>query len=272
MTKLSEQTVPEVQSIETRLVSFFDGLRTVVPTASETRTKFERRLDSFFSGLRPVADLVRKAQETVDRYVATEFSVFEYFRQDENTLSDIFSDLLDPNGSHGQGDCFLVLFLRRIGWRGLGRAFGTDGCRIHREYITDKYRRIDIVIEFPGRPRSLIGIENKPWAGESENQIFDYTEQLTKSVQDKWMMVYMSGDGSLPISISRDRREKYEADGKFLTMAFRKTENDSDTSLEGWLQECRSVCEAERMALSICVAHSMPRNQNLTGWEPNNEP
>ena len=75
-------------------------------------TKLKAELTSFFGGLVPAVDIVRRAQKEMDRRAATKFSIFDYLCVRETDLSRIFADLLDPSGSHGQGDRFLSLFLK----------------------------------------------------------------------------------------------------------------------------------------------------------------
>ena len=47
-------------------------------------------------------------------WAATRFSVFWYFKRNENIISGIFADLLRGDGSHGQGTTFFDLFLEEI--------------------------------------------------------------------------------------------------------------------------------------------------------------
>src|SRR5437762_477168 len=44
---------------------------------------------------------------------APSFRVLSLLSPDENRLSDIIAELLDPHGSHGQGTAFLTLFALR---------------------------------------------------------------------------------------------------------------------------------------------------------------
>lgn len=220
----------------------------------------EQRLEKFFAGLRPVVCIAREAQAKLDRYAATGFSVFQYFRKDEKALSDIFADLLDSTGSHGQGDRFLRFFLEPMDLA--PRPVDLSACLVHREYTTDKRRtdgkgRIDIVLEFLPEPRVLIGIENKPWQPDDKEQLTDYADDLSKRAKDNWALLYLSGDGSDPdpVSLWPETRKKYECERRFRTVPYR-TPSAVDTCLvESWLKQCLKDCEAERVRwfLKDCV-------------------
>lgn len=240
---MPERETIDERAFSGRLTTFFEGLRFVSGTSRDIEERLKGRLNGFFSGLRPVIHIARDAQEKLDLRAATSFSIFEYFRVNETALSDVFADLLNPKGRHGQGDRFLRLFLDAIDV--MGTPADTSRCRIHREFATDAKRRIDIVIELSGPPHFLIGIENKPKAPESQNQLSDYAAQLDswakgRWAKDRWALVYMSGDGSHPRSLTEIDREKYERDGHLRLMPFRTSGKKSDISIEGWIQQSAS--------------------------------
>jgi len=128
----------------------------------------ERELKEFIFNIKFRLEIFQKAKDELDIYLASSFNVFDYIDPNENGLSDIIAELLNPNGSHGQGDIFLKGFLEIIVEQ---KGYSTQNANL--------YRRIDITIEFDSG-KSAIGIENKPWAGEQEDQIKDYKEHLSK--------------------------------------------------------------------------------------------
>jgi len=140
----------------------------------------ERELKEFIFNIKFRLEIFQKAKDELDIYLASSFNVFDYIDPNENGLSDIIAELLNPNGSHGQGDIFLKGFLEIIVEQ---KGYSTQNANLIREGTTDfipnLYRRIDITIEFDSG-KSAIGIENKPWAGEQEDQIKDYKEHLSK--------------------------------------------------------------------------------------------
>ena len=229
------------------LSDFFTGLVSAVAGA---RRDHEARLAAFFTGLGPVVAAARGAQAVLDRRVAPQFSVFDYFKERETDLSRAFGGLLDPAGTHGQGDTFLRLFLGEIHCSLTGelrKGFpysDTRGCKVHLEYSTNK-GRIDIVLEMPGN--RWIGIENKPWAPEQENQVTKYMKhlvELAKSVEGgtAWIL-YLSGGGSDPETtegLSKGERKRC------LTMPYRSRDG-KPPSVENWVRRCWEQCEAERV-------------------------
>ena len=234
------------------LADFFTGLDSALDRARRTH---RADLAAFFAGLGPVVAAARRAQAMLDLKIAPRFSVFlgprradDDFKERETDLSRAFGGLLDPAGTHGQGDVFLRLFLCEIrrslddDLRGGFPCSDTQECDVHLEYPTDKGRSIDIVLKMPGN--SWIGIENKPWAKEQQNQIRDYMKDLQCKAEDgtAWI-VYMSGDGRDPTTakcLSGEERKRC------LTMSYRSRDGKSP-SVENWIRRCREQCEAERV-------------------------
>jgi len=131
---------------------------------------------SEFSISLPRLDALR---EGIDLYGATRFSPFTIFDPDENTLSRVVAELLDPLGSHGQGLLFLNALLAAIDLPRLNRL---DPVRVRREAMTRARRRIDIVVE---TSRYVIGIENKPWAVQQKDQLRDYHAELSDDLRGR---------------------------------------------------------------------------------------
>ena len=218
------------------LSDFFAGLDSAVTGA---RRDHEARLAAFFAGLGPVVEVARRAQAVLDRRVAPQFSVFDYFKERETDLSRAFGGLLDPAGTHGQGDVFLRLFLDEI--HELREDFpysDTRGCKAHLEYSTNN-GRIDIVLEMPGN--RWIGIENKPWAVDQPNQIEKYMRALQSKEEAPWIL-YLSGKGNAPETLPENEQDKKRC----LTMPYR-TRDGKSPSLENWIRRCGKQCEAERV-------------------------
>jgi len=116
----------------------------------------------------------------LDKYTGRRFNVFESLGVQEKELrhSCFLASLLDPRGSHGQGDRFLRPFLEMVGCK---VEPATDLCatQVMREFNVvsqsqNNTGRIDLVLQLPNR--FFIAIENKVWAGEQENQVGRYQE------------------------------------------------------------------------------------------------
>lgn len=123
-------------------------------------------------GLARQLPLLDARRAGIELFGAPRFNLISLLQPDENTLSHLIADLLDPYGSHGQGALFLNALLERLDLPTCGLM---DRVSVSRERLTPERRRIDLVIE---TPRFLVGIENKPWAVQQPNQLADYQRTL----------------------------------------------------------------------------------------------
>jgi hypothetical protein len=99
--------------------------------------------------------------------LATDFNLMELIATKEENISRVIAKLLDPRGGHGQGSVFLQKFLERIfPQRETFRNLETS--KVLTEYTIPNGRRIDILVVLPDG--FSIGIENRPRAGDQENQ------------------------------------------------------------------------------------------------------
>ncbi len=231
----------ELSSLSSRVEAFFDTARDELDRDADDSGKCT---NNYFASLQDELD---RAREEIGRHrlqFAPEFNVFDYIRPDENLLSDIFADLLNPNGAHGQRDCFLRLFIDRLNMRldrDLKRA--TVNREDRTRYIANARRRIDIVV---GIDQFGIGIENKPWSKEMVNQLKDYMEQMRRRFGDNFLIVYLSGDGSAPQdSWSVDELIDLEKHGQFRLLAY-------PMELRGWLEDCVKHSKAARISAFLC--------------------
>lgn len=201
--------------------------------ADHTKNALER----YYSDLRFRLDNFAVARRKLDKYLSSEFNVLKLIDPDENRLSDIISDLLDSRGTHGQGELFLKLFLDAID---LSSRYNPD-YRVVREdvtaYIGNSGRRIDVTVDFG---TFGIGIENKPWASDLEEQVSDYILHLDKKYCGNYALVYMPGDGRDPGSI-KDEKElaSLKSRGKLHVLAY-------SAELLKWLYACHSDCESDK--------------------------
>jgi len=204
---------------------------------TEEKLALSGELDRFFGDLGFRLELFESARRKLDVYLASEFNVFSYIAPDENRLSDIIAELLNPEGKHGQGEVFLREFLKvlRVEPQGHGR------CRVVREqataFIPQSQRRIDILVDIDGFG---IGIENKPWAGEQPDQLSAYWEYLRARYGDRCLLVYLSGGGDHPQSIPAEEWERLKGEGKLKVLAY-------SGAFKEWLVSCYKECSAEKV-------------------------
>ena len=203
-------------------------------------------LGSFLTGLGAVIEGVKETRARMDRVAATRFSVFWYFKRNENILSGIFADLLRADGSHGQGAMFLDLFLEEIDCdRGEGaryriaRDYRTgDGCVVETEHVIPEKRRIDIVVRLGERGEQWLAIENKPWADEQQSQLAAYAAYVHDH-DPHACIVFMSGNGRDSMTIPVEKQ------GYYRTMPYR--DSGGRPSVEAWIRRCVERCEADRV-------------------------
>jgi hypothetical protein len=107
--------------------------------------------------------------------------------------------------------------------------------------IENERRRIDIVIDMGTRRcRFGIGIENKPWASEGEDQVSDYLDHLTRVYGLQSMLIFLAGHRQLVASLSDDRQRELDQRGRFRYITYA-------SEIRRWLVACREVCRAKRV-------------------------
>lgn len=122
---------------------------------------------------------ISKKYELINQKTGGYFNIFEItnISTDEIAICRVLYELLSPNGSHYQGNIYLKLFIKNVLQLNL-----TDQelltAKVHREYIIDYGRRIDIVIETDQR---FIPIEVKIYAKDQENQCYNYYKKAINS-------------------------------------------------------------------------------------------
>ncbi|GEM_PF-4461201 len=102
---------------------------------------------------------------------------------DETKHSKFIGNLLNPKGSHKQGDKFLNLFLKHLEITD----FNFDGLNVECEKYADG-RYIDIAI---WNKTQFIVIENKFWASDQDNQLRDYYNFALTHTKNKFENVFM---------------------------------------------------------------------------------
>ena len=227
---------------QTELRKFFAdiGSRTAQDGASFQLQDW-KHLKRFFSAVGSRVAIAEKKQRQRDRREATRFNVFDLIDPDENKLSDVLADLLDPEGKHGQGDLFLRLLFKQLDL-GSDAKLAKDAT-VHREAPTHgilKYlRRIDVLVE----AGMLLAIENKVDSIEQSEQVKDYLEHLRHCTQVRpalSMLIYLTPDGRPPESIRREVLDREVAGNNLCCWSYRG-------QLRAWLEQCRSECKARRI-------------------------
>ena len=222
---------------------------------------YKRRLEKFSSSLGARLQIYREEKRRWDPFLSTDFNVVsEFIRPKENRLSDIIACLLDANGSHGQQGKFLDAFLRCLFEPDRVAELSGKQRWVKREVPTyyndeNQRRRIDITIDFKNFG---IGIENKPWADESDRQLEDYDKHLKRTYDQQYCLVFITPDGRKPKSINDSgcRIKK----GELYCLSYR-------SHILEWIEECRQLCESDRFRWFLHDFRSYIRNEPFTFWE-----
>lgn len=232
------------------LVDFFEGMKKQYFKAQKD---YKRRLSKFFKDLEFRYSLEEEIKKQTDRYLASDFNVIELINPDENKVSKIISLLLKPYVKHGQDEKFLREFINEVIKHQkkyikdekvdfeLIKNLDLSNTKVEIEHTTDNKKRIDIFIEFQAS-KFAIGIENKPWpmSLEREEQLEDYNSFLEKKWTDRYILIFLDGNGRNAYSIDGEKKEELKSKGRFLEVSY-------NNFLKPWLIRCYKECEAEKV-------------------------
>lgn len=181
----------------------------------------------------------RSLQEAKKKYanqLAPDFSLVDHLRNDEMALSRYLALLLDTQGSHAQGDLFLRHFVKEMGecadWINPNELIG-----ITLERQANGQRRLDIYLEFKN---GVVGIENKPRAGEPKNQLRDYAGWLKAQASGKnWLLIYACNNDPSANSISSEYLKEITENNNYYRMDFYQ--------IVEWLEHCAGLAKAPKI-------------------------
>jgi len=201
---------------------------------------------SFFAAAKISLDAAESADRELRLRVGSAFNVFDWIEPQENDLSRIMRDLLDSQGSHGQGDIFLQAALDKLFHLPTDIKASEFGHSIViTEAPTNELRRIDILINAKSG-FSGIAIENKPWAEEGEEQLEDYAEYLRERYGGRsFCLIFLHGPNvGEPKSLKEETRSALESERRFQTIPYY---SPSGASLHQWLVRCVEICQADKV-------------------------
>ena len=222
---------------------------------------------NFFSELSACIKYASILDSELNRKLAREFNIFDFLRDDEIGLSQIIAHLLNPLASHGQGTFFLQHFLKFTTKETDWEYLDSKTVNVETEHSTYEGRRIDIYVEIWRDKPFVLAIENKPYAGDQDNQVLDYLKYLDKKSSD-YLLVYLSSDGEGPSESSFPKENRNRWIEKFTVMAYTESGDDLDeyqdtedessndqhneanqdvSSLATWLKVCKEKCEVDRL-------------------------
>ena len=162
----------------------------------------------------------------------------------EVTHSAIISELLNPEGSHGQGLAFVKVFVESLNLQDFD--FSLDGVEVTTEMVTPN-GRIDIVIS-NGNKQAII-IENKIYAGDQWKQLKRYDEYAKSKYYNGYKILYLTLYGS-------DPNDEASKEVNYLTISYRHHIID-------WLLECRHIA-IEKPLIRETLNQYIQHLKNLT--------
>ncbi len=227
-------------------------------------------LEQFFDDATYRVELAESMQRQIDLKLGTRLNIFKVFEPDENKLSDILADLLDPKGSHGQGDLFLKGIFQELN---LDQSdYPAEDVVVQREAPTYQIlahrRRIDVLVQAD----ALLAIENKVDSVEQPDQVKDYLEHLsqcTKGGTIRSVLIYLTPNGENPKSISSSDLEGRKKSKELYCWSYQ-------VEIRAWLEACRRACEADKVRhfLSDFIAYiesDLKREPKSNEQPPTNE-
>jgi hypothetical protein len=177
---------------------------------------------------------------------AIAFRPFALFEPKEVVQTRIIAGLLDPGGSHGQGDNFLQFFLEEIGEdTGFPRALGSS--QITTEALTESIesdrRRIDLLIRLPNGRH--IALESKARNAEDQpGQIESYLNHLEVVAPKDHLLIYLSPREGKPADVDEDTWIHWTKGD-----APRVRSRSYHLLLSKWLGKCLAACSTEAATL-----------------------
>jgi len=176
------------------------------------RYKFMKKLEYFFQQLK----LLEMKYEKLSELYRDQFNIFSILRKESdevNLHSKFIFELLNPNGTHQQGNIFFKLFIKEI----CKINFKDDNPDIFRE----KYN-IDILI---ASPNQAIIIENKIYTEDHSGQLSKYLKIVKNKGynEENIFLIYLSLFGDEP-------NEKLVQD-KVINISYKK-------DILNWLENC----------------------------------
>jgi hypothetical protein len=191
----------------------------------------------------------------INELTGENFNVFRILKLESSEVrmhSAFLAELLNPDGSHGQKDMFLKLFLNSFCFK--NNPIHSESCKVevekHTGFITEQGTeggRIDIVIS--DKFNHQIIIENKIYAGDQLNQLLRYHKYSPNAD-----LIYLTLDGNEPSDLSKNDLS-INTDFKCYSYSVHITE---------WLEQCR-----KEVAILPIIRESITQYLNLIKYLTN---
>lgn len=154
-----------------------------------------RQYEQLFKAVSKVVQQAKDAKEE-SRLRGEQFNIFKVCGIDHYELqhSAIIAELLNPQGSHGQGCQYLILFLKAYGSKLNVTNFKPKDIDVQKEeWTTEHDGRMDICVKYKDIP--LVIIENKLYASDQSIQLRKYDSDALQRGAKEYDIVYLTLDG-----------------------------------------------------------------------------
>lgn len=219
---------------------------------------------SFLHEFKNSFDEARKKQQHIDKVLSTSFNVFDYLidrrsEKGELMLSTVLAMILQTDGDHGQGDLFQLLFLKAVK-KHVATVAGTEeygllscpdsGYHVFVEEGIDSFDKVNgsvqkgrIDISLHHHHGWIVGIENKPFAGDQPNQVKRYLDDMEQRAGAQHGLIYLSDMGQPPSydSLSREEQACANAEGRLCILGY-------PAGLLPFLKACSVECQSPRFS------------------------
>jgi len=172
------------------------------------------KFDGLFSGFDSLKNVISILDEK-EAFSYNIFNILNIHTAEVKTHTPFLRNLLEPNGTHGQKDLFLITFIQNfipIDKRELFILSNINDYNVEEEKPT-QCGRIDIFIESINSKKKFgIIIENKLLAGDQHLQLNRYYDfvKARKFIDQQIMMFYLTIDGHDPSEYSIDKKTMSE--------------------------------------------------------------
>lgn len=173
-------------------------------------------------------DHISKHYREIEKLTGEEFNIFKIIELQSSEVrlhSAILTDLLNPLGSHGQGDLYLKIFVKRLGIANFDTKTAVAEYEKNTGFINSDYTkggRIDILIT--DQYKKHIIIENKIYAADQKNQMLRYY-----NFDPNAHLFYLNLFGIAPSEFSTNNKLS-ESQYKIISYSY---------DIIGWLEECK---------------------------------
>lgn len=163
--------------------------------------------------------IIKWKYEKVLQQAQQDFNIFSILRSESDEVylhSQFLAELLNPKGSHNQGNILLGLFLQQI---------DLPNFNLKNVYVKKEYNNIDVFI---ANETQAIILENKIYAEDQPEQLARYYELVQKQGFEDISIIYLTLNGDPP---SEQSTKGIVIDSFLRTISYG---NDVDK----WLEEC----------------------------------